>query len=160
RLSTDAPSGPATGGRRFGESRITPKDLANAKANYGCASACFFIYIAGVERHVGWAGRLGGHRPFELESEANKLDVYQATNRNWQVRKMVQGYLKEMDVPEKYVDLIYSIPPSEIRWFTQSEVDSDLQGSVPELKDWIAARCSPKAKNQTLEPAAADCGIK
>jgi len=148
RLSTDAPSGPAMGSRRFGESVITPGVLSDAKSNYGCASACFFIYVAGVERHVGWAGRLGVHRPFELESEAKKLDVDQAINRNWQVRGLVQKYLKEMSVPEKYVDLIYSVPSDEIRWFTQAEIDTDFQGSIPELKDWIGAKCSPRTKSE------------
>ena len=156
RLSTSAPSGPALGGRRFGESVITPGVLADAKSNYGCASACFFIYIAGVERHVGWAGRLGIHRPFELESETRKLDVDQQTNRNWQVRGLVQRYLKEMDVPEKYVDLMYSVPSNEVRWFTQSEVDADFQGSIPELKDWVGARCNSKMTGAKAASAGGD----
>ena len=142
RLSTDAPSGPATGIPRFGDSLITPNLLVNAKADYGCASACFFIYVAGVYRHLNWTGRLGFHRPIELESEASKLDVDQALNRNWRVRQLIQKYLADMDVPSKYIDLIYSVPFNEVHWVTQKEFDSDFQGLVPEAKEWIGAKCS------------------
>ena len=141
RLSTDAPSGPATGIPRFGESLITPNLLVNAKADYGCASACFFIYVAGVYRHLNWTGRLGYHRPIELESEANKLDVEQALNHTWRVRQLIQKYLADMNVPDKYIDLIYSVPFSEVHWVTQAEFDSDLQGLVPEAKEWVGAKC-------------------
>lgn len=149
RLSTDAPSGPATGVPRFGESLITPNLLLNAKADFGCASACFFIYVAGVYRHLNWTGRLGFHRPIELESEASKLDVDQALNRTWRVRQLIQKYLADMDVPDKYIDLIYSVPFNEVHWVTQKEFDSDLQGLVPEAKKWIAAKCTISGSQNT-----------
>ena len=148
RLSTDAPSGPATGTPRFGESVITPSQLRDPKSNYGCASACFFVYVAGVYRHLNWVGRLGVHRPFELESEAEKLNVDQALNRNWQVRGMVQKYLAEMNVPDKYADLIYSIPSNEMHWITQNEFDSDLQGFIPGMKDWVGTECDSQVNEQ------------
>jgi hypothetical protein len=149
RLSTDAPSGPATGIPRFGESLITPNLLVNARADYGCASACFFIYVAGVYRHLNWTGRLGYHRPIELESEASKLDVDQALNRTWRVRQLIQKYLADMDVPDKYIDLIYSVPFNEVHWVTQNEFDSDLQGLVPEAKAWIGAKCANSGEKNT-----------
>jgi hypothetical protein len=148
RLSTDAPPGPATGSPKFGESLITARQLMDPKTNYGCASACFFVYVAGVYRHLTWAGRLGIHRPFELESEAKKLNVDQALNRNWQVRTLVQKYLAEMDVPGKYVDLIYSIPSNEVRWITQDEYESDLQGFIPKMKDWVGTKCDLQTTEQ------------
>jgi hypothetical protein len=157
RLSTDAPPGPATGSPKFGESLITPSQLINPKVNYGCASACFFVYVAGVYRHLSWAGRLGVHRPYQLESEAQKLNVDQALNRNWQVRTMVQKYLAEMSVPDKYVDLIYSIPSNELHWITQNEYDSDLQGFIPEMRDWVGTKCGPQTNEQrgaSVEPDA------
>ena len=54
----------------------------------------------------------------------------------WRVRDAVKIYLKEMNVPDKYVDLIYSVPPNKIRLITQSEFDSDLQGFVPEMGEF------------------------
>jgi hypothetical protein len=47
-----------------------------------------------------------------------------------------------MDVPDKYIDLIYAVPFNEVHWVTQKEFDSDFQGLVPEVKEWIGAKCT------------------
>ena len=86
---------------KFGESPITPTNLKDPGSNYGCASACFFLYVAGVYRNLNWVGRLGIHRPIQLEGNASKLDVDQTLNLNWQVRGLVKKYLEEMDVPDQ-----------------------------------------------------------
>ena len=151
RLSTDAPSGPATGVRRFGQSVIVPANLVNPRMNYQCASACFFIYVAGVYRSLPWVGRLGIHRPIQLESNAAKLDVDQTINITWQVRALIKKYLEEMNVPDKYVDLMYAVPHNEVRWVTQSEFDSDIAGFVPDAKQWLAAKCQLRNKSDDLE---------
>ncbi len=146
RLSTDAPSGPAAGIPRFGESLITPFNLINPRANYLCASACFFVYVAGIYRHLSWAGRLGVHRPTILEGIANPPDSDDATkSATWFIHETVKNYLKDMDVPDKYADLIYSVPPAKVRWITQDEFDSDLQGFIPELSQWVGANCGHHA---------------
>jgi hypothetical protein len=149
-LNTDAPSGPPTGTPKFGESPINPSNLKDPK-NYFCASACFFLYVAGVYRNLNWVGRLGIHRPVQLESTAMKLDVNQSLNLTWQVRTEIKRYLKEMDVPDKYVDIIYSIPPNELRMITQSEYDTDLRGFVPEIKDKLSSSCGPQTFNRPNE---------
>ena len=110
RLSTDAPSGPATGTPRFGESVITPSQLRDPKSNYGCASACFFVYVAGVYRHLNWAGRLGVHRPFEFRKRSRETECGPGFKSELARSQNGQKYLAEMNVPDKYADLIYSIP--------------------------------------------------
>ena len=147
RLSTDAPSGPPSGIEKFGEFLIHANDLLNPKANYACMSACFFVYVSGIYRNVNWAGRLGVHRPTQLESIARKPSGDAASKTTaWFIRETVKNYLKEMDVPDRYVDLIFSVPPNKIRLITQDELDSDLRGFVPELKDWIGAKCDQHTK--------------
>ncbi len=150
-LNTDAPSGPAIGSPKFGESPINPTNLKDPGSNYACASACFFIYVAGVYRNVNWVGRLGIHRPIQLEGNASKLDVDQTLNLNWQVRGLVKKYLEEMDVPDKYVDIMYSIPPNKLRMITQSEFDSDLRGFVPEMRERLHSKCGMPAGDQSIE---------
>ena len=151
RLSTDAPSGPPTDVRRFSQPVIAPSNLVNPKTNYQCSSACFLIYVSGVYRNLGWVGRLGIHRPIQLESEAKKLDVDQATNLAWRVRGLVKKFLEEMNVPDKYVDLMYSVPPNEVRWISQSEFDSDIGGFVPDAKRWLSTRCNLQTKDEAAE---------
>ena len=146
RLSTDAPSGPAAGIPRFGESLIQPYNLVNPRANYLCASACFFVYVAGIYRHLSWAGRLGVHRPTISEGIANLPESDDAKkSATWFIHETVKNYLKDMDVPDKYADLIYSVPPTKVRWITQNEFDSDLEGFIPELSEWVGANCGQHA---------------
>jgi hypothetical protein len=54
---------------------------------------------------------------------------------------MVDNYLKEMGVPAKYADLMFSIPKDQIRWIEKAAFDSDFKGDIPQLKDWLDARC-------------------
>jgi hypothetical protein len=144
RLSTDAPSGPPLSIAKFGESLIHANDLVNPKDNYSCTSACFFVYVSGIYRNLNWAGRLGVHRPTQFESIAKASSGDAASKSTaWFVREMVKNYLKEMSVPDKYVDLVFSAAPNEIRLITQSEFDSDLRGFIPELRDWVGAKCDP-----------------
>jgi hypothetical protein len=142
-LSTDAPSGPPIGRAKFGESLIRASDLVDPKANYLCASACFLIYVAGIYRHPIWAGRLGIHRPVRSDSNLNPLTSDHTMKSSGGARKLIKNYLKEMNVPEKYVNLMFSVPPKELRWITQDEFNSDLQGFIPELWNAIDAKCEP-----------------
>jgi hypothetical protein len=151
RLSTEAPSGPPTEARRFSQPVIAPNNLVNPRINYQCSSACFFIYVSGVYRSLGWVVRLGIHRPTQLESETNKLDVEQATNLAWRVRGFVKKYLDDMNVPDKYVDLMYSVPPNEVRWISQSEFESDIEGFVPDAKRWLSTKCNLQTKDEAAE---------
>jgi hypothetical protein len=150
RLSTDAPSGPPSGNAKFGESVIKANDLVDPRANYLCASACFFVYVSGIYRNLTWVGRLGIHRPFQLESNSGKLNEAAAFELTWRVRDTVRNYLKEMGVPDKYVGLAYSVPSNEMRWITQDEFDSDLKGFTPELRGWVSAKCHPRASEEKI----------
>jgi hypothetical protein len=109
------------------------------------------MYVSGVYRNLGWVGRLGIHRPTQLESEANKLDVEQATNLAWRVRAFVKKYLEDMNVPDKYVDLMYSVPPNEVRWISENEFESDIGGFVPDAKRWLSSKCNLQAQDETAE---------
>jgi hypothetical protein len=152
RLSTDAPSGPPLSVAKFGESLIHANDLVNPKANYLCTSACFFVYVSGIYRNLNWAGRLGVHRPTQFESIAKASSGDAASKSTaWFVREMVKNYLKEMSVPDKYVDLVFSAAPNEIRLITQSEFDSDLQGFYPELRHVVAAKCDRQPSEEKIK---------
>ena len=141
-LSTDAPSGPPTGIPKFGESVIKPNNLVDPRMDYQCVSACFFIYVSGIYRNVNWAGRLGIHRPSPSENDLKKLSSDEVTNLNNRLHRVIENYLREMNVLVKYVDLMFSVSSPGMRWITQDELDSDLQGFIPELKDLVDAKCN------------------
>jgi hypothetical protein len=141
-LSTTAPSGPPEG-RKLGEALIGPYDLRNPRMNYQCASACFLLFVSGIYRSVNWAGRLGIHRPFQMSGDAPKVKGSDEI-LNGPVRKAIENYLREMGVRIKYVDLMYSVPSSQLRQVTQEELDDDLLGFTPDQKDRIRAQCDEK----------------
>jgi hypothetical protein len=125
--------------------------LKTPEANYMCASACFFVFVAGVHRvmdiHAALVADeviLGIHRPFLTDSDLRKLSANQAIASANQLRKLVESYLKEMSVPAKYADLMFSVPKDQVRWIGSADFQSDLEGFIPELKDWMDAQCDKR----------------
>jgi hypothetical protein len=124
-------------------------ELENPQSNYMCAGACFFIFIAGVHREsdmtdVDDNAILGIHRPTLTDSELRTISSDQAIAASNTVRDLVGDYLKEMNVPSKYADLMFSIPKDDIRWIDKASFQADFNGDIPELKDWLDARCDKR----------------
>jgi hypothetical protein len=46
-----------------------------------------------------------------------------------------------MGVPAKYADQMFSIPKDQVRWISPEDFEADFTGFIPELKDWVDARC-------------------
>ena len=151
-LSTEAPSTPPREKRAFGSSAFDPVDLAN-RLNFQCASACFLIYVAGIERKLNWIGRLGVHEP-RLETKplgASEADTKIAST---EIRGVIKVYLDKMDVPNKYLELIYSVPPNDVRWINQLEFDADLRGYIPEVRALLQAKCSAPHETEKSDKSA------
>jgi hypothetical protein len=76
--------------------------LKDAKANYICASACFFIFVAGIDREKDiFPPILGIHRPYLSEVDLKKLSGNQVIASAGQARRL--------GIPAKYADLMFSI---------------------------------------------------
>jgi hypothetical protein len=123
--------------------------LRDPEVNYLCASACFFIAVAGIERSPTTAIAkpiLGVHLPFMTDADLKTLSANQVITSTTQVRTIVEAYLKEMGVPSKYADLMFSIPKDEIRWITAAEYEADFAGIASELRDWLNARCDKRTE--------------
>jgi hypothetical protein len=56
-----------------------------------------------------------------------------------------------MNVPTKYLDLMFSVSPKEIRWLTQSEFESDLKGYIPEVRALLDAKCGSGVETDSME---------
>jgi hypothetical protein len=125
---------------------VAEHKLKNPKANYMCASACFFIFVAGVKRTWDEPGDpiLGIHRPYLSDSDLKSLSGDQAITSAHQVRTTVENYLKEMGVTAKYADMMFSVPKDKVRWVGNADFKADLAGIIPEIKDWLAARCDKR----------------
>jgi hypothetical protein len=155
KLSTVVPGKTLTHQAR--ESATTGHGLTNPKADYACVSACFFIFVAGVHRSHDDVGSalLALHRPSLTADTLKRLSPEQAVTADGQARMMVDNYLKAMGVPEKYIETMYSEPARRIRWIRNDEFETDFDGFIPQLRDWIGARCDKRddfEKSNVLMP--------
>lgn len=126
--------------------------LKDSKSNYMCASACFLVFVAGIHRESSGFSeprlgihfsepRLGIHRPYLSENDLRALSSGKAMAAATRTRTVVENYLREMGVPAKYADQMFSVPKDGIRWLSNNEFEANFAGFIPELKDWVDARC-------------------
>jgi hypothetical protein len=87
-----------------------------------CASACFFIYVAAVQRDSMEPG-LGIHRPYFSSSELDRTSLGEAESEHRQLMESVKRYLEEQDVPRYLIEKMLSLASSEIYWLTREDLD-------------------------------------
>ena len=141
RLSTVVPSEALTN-----ESRklfATKHNLQNPAADYGCASACFFIFVAGIHRRHEEPGRplLGIHRPSLSDNALKKLNSDQFSAVNVAVRTVIEGYMKQMGVPLAYVETMFAVPKKRIAWIKRDDFERDFEGFIPQLHNLAVTKC-------------------
>jgi len=107
-------------------------------SNATCASACFYVFIAGVHR-VG--GALGLHRPTPTEEYLRAVQIDEAIEEYKRFREKITNYIAEMGVPTVYADRIFSIPSDQIEYLEEEEVRKHFSHEIPEVDDWLSARC-------------------
>jgi hypothetical protein len=118
-------------------------NIKDPKSNYMCASACFFIFIAGIHRSQdALHPLLGIHKPYLPDRALKLLSGNEAIATASRTRLEVENYLREMSVPQKYADQMFAISKDEIAWISDEAFDADFSGFIPELKDWVDAKCN------------------
>lgn len=139
RLSTVAPSEELTNEGLAAVSGL--HNLKNPKADYMCASACFFMFVAGVHRSADSPGQviLGIHRPSLAKNV--RIDFDQRVAIEDRTRVIVERYLKVMNVPAKYAEDMYSVPKGVIQWIRTDEFEADLDGFIPSFRVEADAQC-------------------
>jgi hypothetical protein len=45
-----------------------------------------------------------------------------------------------MVIPAKYAEMMYSDPGHRIRWIRNDEFEADLDGFIPQVRNWVDAR--------------------
>jgi hypothetical protein len=116
--------------------------IKNPDDNLVCASACFFVFAAGVLRNQDYrfgSPLLGIHRPYLSESDLKSLSVDRALETATRTRAIVENYLKEMNVRPFYTDQMFLIPKEQMYWVPVTQFRAELEGLLPELKEWINA---------------------
>lgn len=143
KLSTVVPSKTLTNQNR--DFAISRRGLKDPSANYMCSSACFFVFVAGIRRYSDDLGPavLGIHQPFLPGTDVKTLSMNNSTAFENRTRQTVDNYLKAMDVAAKYAENMFSVPRGKILWIRNDEFETDFDGFIPQLKDWVKAKCAP-----------------
>lgn len=115
-------------------------------ADCNCASACFLIWAAGIERD---GGIIGLHRPSTESTSFGNLPSQQASSIYRSLLAEINNYLSEMEVPQSLVEAMTGTSSAGIRWLTSEEYKS-LQ-EVPSVAEWVASSCGVNSLNAAIE---------
>jgi hypothetical protein len=135
-------------GNSLHQSEIKAYGLVNPKANFMCASACFFVFVGGISKTDGLYGVgasppiIGIHRPYLEPERLKDLRGNQVIATANLTKAGVETYLKGMDVPTKYFDQMFSVPKDNIFWISDDDFKADFAGLLPSLRDWVDAKCT------------------
>ena len=141
KLSTVVPSKALTNeSRKFFAAK---HNLQNPTADYKCASACFFIFVAGIHRRHDEGGPplLAVHRPSVSDNDLKKLSSDQINAANVKIRAAAERYMKEMGVPLTYVEDMFAVPKKRLSWIENEDFERDFEGFIPQLRNLADTRC-------------------
>jgi hypothetical protein len=135
-LRTLLPSLPAERGAGL----IQANDLKHP-GNYLCASACFFLYIAGIDRNPLHVGRLGIHRPFVKSRFNLPLSEKTKTAAVHSIEEVVSSYVLRMNVSEGLLTRMFAVPSNSVHWLNDDEFSKFVRWTSPQFKTDIQRQC-------------------
>jgi hypothetical protein len=148
-LTTNAPF-EATLPHPVGSGSLTDPRLALADvatmcddSSCHCASACFLIWAAGIERE---GNALGLHRPSIRSTSFADLPPERASGLYRLLLAEVERYLTEMEIPRRYIEIMTDTSSTDIRWLDLEEAWSLEE--APSVAEWIAAGCGAISKSE------------
>jgi hypothetical protein len=94
-------------------------------------------------------GILGIHRPYLSNADLKALSANEAMEfSSTKIRTVVETYLREMSVPSKYADRMFSISGDQMYWINEADFEADFSGNIPELEDWLNAKCNERTDEE------------
>ena len=102
-------------GRLFREAR------AQVWVSENCVSACVLAFAGGVVR-TNFNGKVGIHRP-ALAVVPKQLDMNFIRRSTDEVILRLRAYAKDMNVNDRLIDDMLVIPPENVRWLSQEDLN-------------------------------------
>jgi len=106
--------------------------------NCNCASACFLIWAAGVNRR---GDVLGLHRPRFSKDYFKGLSAEEAKDKYRDLSNGVRAYLQKMDIPNHIIEKMFEYSSEEI-FYLEPDTAYSLR-LAPFFEEWLIANCNP-----------------
>lgn len=87
-----------------------------------CASACFLIYVAAVDR-MALNNSVGIHRPYFGAEYFSHLSLSEAEARHEALLGEVRKYLEKREVPQYLIEKMFLLASDEVYWLPQRDID-------------------------------------
>ncbi len=105
-----------------------------------CASACFFLYLSGVERRTEDSSLIGIHRAYFDPSYFKNLKLEEAKAKLTELTKIMGSILDENQVSQNLKDRLNSTSSDEIYWLKPEDIVSI--GMMPGwFEELLLAKC-------------------
>ena len=88
------------------------KSLITTNARVQCDSACFIMWVGGVQRFT--SDPIGMHRPFYDRKYFSELSADVAETEYKKLQTLTEKYLQRMDVPQHVIDTMITVDSSEM----------------------------------------------
>ena len=108
-----------------------------------CASACFFIWVSGIERDVEFHDGhryLGVHRLYFDPAEYKNLSATEAEKRYSKAKNTAEKYLQNMGVPDNLIHKSFTVSSKDVYFLTEDEINL-LTGTAPFYDELLISRC-------------------
>lgn len=104
-----------------------------------CMSACVFLLAAAVDKSV--YGRVGIHRPYFVSGDPQII-----AREIRDMKALSAAFLREMNIPERLAEDMFSVDPGKIRMLTDRELEDYRLNS----KDFVAQEADIHRKMDEL----------
>jgi hypothetical protein len=142
---------PAGYGRLFPDT--TRPDVCANNTDCHCASACFLIWVGGVDRE---GDLLGLHRPSARSTTFASMPPDRAAVYYRELLAEVAKYLTDMEVAPRFTEIMTDTSSRDIRWLTFDEAYG--MSKAPSIAEWLASTCGALSKSELYKMASS--GLK
>src|SRR5215475_1512333 len=96
--------------------------LISVSRGASCISACVFLLMGAIERHISGDARVGIHRPsLRAPQEGGPRQVSEAAIITAMSEQLVL-YAQQMHVPRTIIDALMVIPPDRVEFLNAAEL--------------------------------------
>jgi len=131
-----SPGGSVSDALKMGKYFREAYAVTDIPGNGQCLSSCVLVFVSGVMRIPGNNAKIGIHRPYLFRAKPN-MDFEKDYQKSYQD---LMDYLKEMRIPSALGDLMFSVPPEEMRILDTDEFMTLIGLEDPVFNEATVAR--------------------